>query len=93
VAPLVGCLEGPFTNNQAEQALKEMGPVAEPAVLALLTNQAKKNQWESAIRILREIGTEKSIPILDAGLRGEVRYRLMCKDALDNIRRRLTMPR
>jgi HEAT repeat protein len=59
-------IAGVFAENkiQANKALMAMGPAAEPAVATLLDHA----EWPirtDACKILGEIGTAKSLPILD----------------------------
>ncbi len=65
-APMVRCLLDLQTQYHAEQALKAMGPVAEKEVLAMLKQNKKTQDKIIAIRILAEIGTEQSVPDLEA---------------------------
>jgi hypothetical protein len=49
--------------HEAERTLKEMGPVAEPAVRVMLSDPDKKVK-STAIGILKEIGTKESVQAL-----------------------------
>jgi HEAT repeat protein len=71
VKPVVRCFVEFQTTWHGERALKDLGPIAEKEVLALL-NQPDKGLWVPAIRVLKEIGTQKSIPTLEAAARGEI---------------------
>ncbi len=64
VAPMVRCLLELRTQSNAEQSLKAMGPIAETEVLTVL-NQKSTQLRNAAIRILAEIGTQKSVPALE----------------------------
>jgi hypothetical protein len=64
VAPVVRCFEGGSTQIAAAKTLREMGPIAEKEVLALL----KRDDFGSAVEaitILRDIGTQQSVPELE----------------------------
>jgi S1-C subfamily serine protease len=73
---------------QARQALKQLGPVAEPAVLKLLEDK----EWSirmDACDILGEIGTEKSVPALEKAANDEnALVKMRAEDALKKIRAR-----
>lgn len=59
------CFKDFGTRNDATKALKDMGPMAEDEVLVCLnTNDA--NLRGASIRVLKEIGTVKSVPSLQA---------------------------
>ena len=88
VEPVVNLLGEFFFSGQAEKAVKDLGPVAEPAILVMLSNPLKKNAWMTGIRLLKDIGTEKSFPLLEKGTR-DPQYRLACADAIIGIRTRL----
>ncbi len=85
-APMVRCLLDNSTQYHAEQALKAMGPIAEPAVLGLLKEQEGPSRVIT-IRILAEIGTEKSVPALDDATK-EVATQSAATQALAAIRGR-----
>jgi serine/threonine protein kinase len=54
------------TRAEAGQALRDMGPMAEASVLALIQS-LERNEWmlkKPAIEVLADIGTEKSVPVL-----------------------------
>jgi serine/threonine protein kinase len=56
----------PMTRAEAGQALRDMGPMAEASVLALIQS-LERNEWmlkKPAIEVLADIGTEKSVPVL-----------------------------
>lgn len=65
VKPVVRCFLEFNTRWHAEQALKALGPLAEKEVLALLDQPDKKDLWIPAIYILKDIGTEQSLPALE----------------------------
>ncbi len=65
VASVARCLLDLATSYHAERALKEMGPLAEIEVLGVL-NQKGGPGRQAAIRVLRDIGTQQSIPALQA---------------------------
>jgi hypothetical protein len=71
------------------QALQAMGPAAEPAVLKALKSTDDKNIRHEACQVLGEIGTEKSIPVLEQMEKDSDRMvQLFAKNALRNIRRK-----
>jgi HEAT repeat protein len=56
----------PMTRAEAGQALRDMGPMAETSVLALIKS-LPRDEWmlkKPAIEVLADIGTEKSVPVL-----------------------------
>jgi len=63
VAPVVRCFTVFETRYHGDLALKAMGPIAEKEVLALLSQNDDK-LGVPAIRVLAEIGTQQSIPVL-----------------------------
>jgi hypothetical protein len=81
VTPVVNCLLEFQTRSNAEVALKEMGPLAEKEVLALLNHPDVFGIRVSAIRILREIGTQQSVPALQAA-KGNITLRGSADQAL-----------
>ncbi|HEY7313963.1 MAG TPA: HEAT repeat domain-containing protein [Gemmataceae bacterium] len=88
VQPALRCLAIFETTWHAEQALKAMGSVAEKGVLEVL-RQPNKDLWAPAIRILKEIGTEQSIPALEEASQGDFDFRGMAAGALETIRKRV----
>jgi hypothetical protein len=87
VRPVVGCFVEFTTRYHGEQALKDLGPIAEKEVLALLNNP-DKNLWVPAIRILKEIGTEQSIPELQKASTGDITTQYPAKEAIKAIQAR-----
>jgi hypothetical protein len=65
LAPVVRCFRDAETRDQAEKALRDMGPMAEKEVLPFLNHQDVFVR-QAAIRILRDIGTRQSVPALEA---------------------------
>jgi hypothetical protein len=89
VEPTIRCLETIHTTYHAEQALKSMGPVAERGLLAVLNQPADRGIWIPVLRILKDIGTEQSIPTLEAASRGDFSIKGTAQDALAAVRRRV----
>jgi HEAT repeat protein len=90
VAPLVHCfLEG--TNRfEAEQALKEVGPMAEKEMLPLLDKDREVFLRLSAIGVIKEIGTQESVPVLRAvAAEDNVHLKGPAQDALKAINARI----
>ncbi len=87
VEPVVGCFAELATRYHGERALKAMGPIAEEQVLALL-REPDKALWVPAIGILKEIGTQRSIPTLEAASRGDVSTQSPAKEAIAAINAR-----
>jgi len=50
--------------GQASRVLRAMGPVAEPALLEFVTSAADAHSREEACRVLKDIGTSQSVPVL-----------------------------
>lgn len=88
VEPAIRCLAIFETTWHAEQALKAMGPVAEKGLLAVL-RQPNKDLWVPALRILKEIGTEQSIPALEEASQGDFSIRGVAAGALEAVRKRV----
>jgi hypothetical protein len=70
-ALLVQCLYELSTQYHAEQALRAIGPPAEKEVLTLL-NQNDIKLKVIAVRLLKDIGTQQSLPALQAATRGPI---------------------
>jgi HEAT repeats len=82
---LARCLKDPFMRNEAEQALREIGPAAETEVLALLGQQDPFLR-QAVIRVLRDIGTQQSVPALQSVAAGnQIQLRRLAQDALNAI--------
>lgn len=64
VEPIVERLDDFFDNHEAAEALKQMGPMAEQAVLARL-NHHEFMMRMTVFDILKVIGTKKSLPSLE----------------------------
>ena len=59
--------EDPSTSKEAGDALRELGPMAEPALIAILSEPpGVRNVFvkRQAIEVLADMGTEKSVPAL-----------------------------
>jgi HEAT repeat protein len=63
VEPLIQSFRDNQWRPEASQALRDLGPMAEPEVLALLKDDHVFLRRD-AILVLKDIGTEKSIPAL-----------------------------
>jgi hypothetical protein len=63
--PVMICFRDGSTRREAAQALRELGPMAEPDVLALLDGDNLFLKRD-AIDVLADIGTERSVPTLRA---------------------------
>jgi HEAT repeat protein len=59
------CFQDFFLRESAVKALQDMGPMAEKEVLPFLGNKDPTIRGD-AIRILKEIGTQQSVPALQA---------------------------
>jgi HEAT repeat protein len=57
------CFRDPSTRADAGQTLRQMGPMAEPDVLALL-KESDVFLKQAAIQVLGDIGTDASVPAL-----------------------------
>ena len=88
VEPAIRCLASLQTTWHAEQALKAMGSLAEKDLLEVLS-QPDKDLWAPALRILKEVGTEQSIPALEAASEGDFSIRGQARDALETVRKRV----
>jgi hypothetical protein len=88
VEPAIRCLESIHTTWHAEDALKKMGPVAEKDLLAALNQPGNKDIRHPILRILKETGTEKSIPTLEEASRGDFAIKGAAQATLDAVRKR-----
>jgi hypothetical protein len=86
VKPVVKCFCEFSTRYHGEQALKALGPMAETEVLALL-DQPDQEMHIPAIYVLKEIGTEKSLPALQTASR-EFRLKGVAEAAITAIKAR-----
>ncbi len=78
-----------FNGDEIEEALKQMGPVAEKPVIAM-AQIGEEKQVLSAINILAEIGTEESEKLLKkVQRRGQAQYRGPAQVALTRIQSRM----
>jgi HEAT repeat protein len=80
-APLVQCLHELSTQYHAEQALRSIGPPAEKEVLTLL-NQNEIKLKVIAVRLLKDMGTQQSVPALQAASRGPIEIQDGARQAL-----------
>jgi hypothetical protein len=71
VPEIVECYKDPKMKTPALAALKAMGPVAEPAVRARLGDGSRDHRV-AVFEILKEIGTQASVPTLQQVLRDSV---------------------
>jgi hypothetical protein len=66
VEPVVRCFRDDTVMHPAQDALREMGPMAEKAVLPILQNLQDINRCRATIDLLKDIGTQESVPALQA---------------------------
>jgi HEAT repeat protein len=67
VVPVMNGLRDNSTRGEAGQALRDLGPMAEPEVLAVLAEPRELGLLslkQAAIDVLADIGSEKSVPAL-----------------------------
>ncbi len=89
VQPLVACFQDFGTRGAAEKALRAMGPIAEPGVLPLL-NGNDNLQKQAVIKLLKDIGTQRSVPALQAIAFGNFPFlRMPAQEALNAIALRM----
>ena len=69
VPAMVRCFVEFGTRSNAERALRDMGPIAEKEVLPLLRHKDFPVRV-GAINILKDIGTQQSVPALQAAFGG-----------------------
>ncbi len=82
VAPVVQCLQDPICRFEAERALRQMGTIAEKNVLHLLSNPDPIVR-RTVVGILKDIGTNESVPALQAIVGGNDRLlRIPAQQAL-----------
>ena len=87
-APVAMKLGDFFESGKARQCLREMGEMAEDAVIAI-AGSADPRACLAAVQLLGEIGTKKSMLVLRKGLRsGNPQVRLAAKVSLDQVRSR-----
>jgi hypothetical protein len=65
VKALIPCLKDHFVRGPAEQALRQIGPFAESEILPLL-NLKDLGLKPVVIKLLKDIGTQQSVPALEA---------------------------
>jgi hydroxymethylglutaryl-CoA reductase (NADPH) len=84
-APVVRCFVEFQTRFNATKAIKEMGPVAEKEMLTLLNNPDVNIQAD-AVRLLKEIGTQQSVPALQTLAQSNMfLVRIAAQEALKSI--------
>jgi hypothetical protein len=84
-APVVRCFLEFQTRFNATKALKEMGSIAEKEVLTLLNHQ-DANIRADAVRVLKDIGTQQSVPALQAAAQSNMfGLRIAAQEALKAI--------
>ena len=89
VAPLVQCFAEGTNRFEAEQALKDLGPMAEKQLLLLLGQDQEVFLRLSTIGILKEIGTRESVPALRAVVAEDnVHLKLPAQEAIRTINMR-----
>jgi hypothetical protein len=88
VAPMIRCLREFQTQAVAEDALRQMGSVAEKELLPLLQDEGAPRI--PVIRILKDIGTKESLPALEALLTDQKAFSLQgtARDAIMAIKER-----
>ena len=83
--PVIHCFRENATRREATDALREMGPRAEPGVLAILSEPDEIGLVFlklEAIQVLADIGTEKSVPALRKVLATEnIHYKRLVEPA------------
>jgi HEAT repeat protein len=89
VAPLVQCFAEGTNRFEAEQALKDLGPMAEKQLLPLLAQDQEVFLRLSTIGILKEIGTRESVPTLKGVIAEDnVHLKLPAQEAIKTINMR-----
>jgi hypothetical protein len=89
VAPLVQCFAEGTNRFEAEQALKDMGPMAEKQLLPLLGEDQEVFLRLSTIGILKQIGTRESVPTLRKVVdEGNVHLKVAAQEAIKTINMR-----
>jgi len=94
--PVIQSFRESSTRADASQALRDMGPMAEPEVLALLNERDDGGLFfmkRDAIDVLADIGSEKSVPALEKiAASSDIHYRThlagQARKALDAIDKR-----
>jgi HEAT repeat protein len=71
VEPVLRCLHDPATRSEAERALRQFGPIAEPAVLPLLSQKDAQVRG-SALRVLGDVGTQQCVPAVRAAMQTDM---------------------
>jgi HEAT repeat protein len=90
---LITALDVPQQRRTALEALKEQGPVAEPAVLRLLVKEGQSDRVVELCGILDEIGTRAAVPHLQKLSRDpELKVAQAAVDALEGIKERGNPP-
>jgi hypothetical protein len=87
VTAVVRCYREFSTRYHGEQALKDLGPVAEKEVL-LLTMDSDFGIKTGAFRVIKEIGTELSKPAMEAAAKGDITTQDLAQQALKAINER-----
>jgi HEAT repeat protein len=64
IIPIVGRLRVIFDRDAAIKATRELGPIAEPIVLNLLSNDKDSGVQAECCRLLKDIGTKQSTQLL-----------------------------
>jgi hypothetical protein len=92
VAPLVHAFVEGTNRFEAEEALKELGPLAEKELLPILDKDQDMFLRIATINILREIGTQESIPALKAVIAENVAaLKFPAQDAIKAINGRMRL--
>jgi hypothetical protein len=91
VAPLVRAFVEGNNRFEAQEALRELGPLAEKEVLSVITGEQDDFLRMSAINLIKEIGTQESLPVLRKVIEeGKIQLKFPAQDAIKaiNARRR-----
>jgi DNA-directed RNA polymerase subunit RPC12/RpoP len=77
----------------AEEALADFGDAAEQALLPFLKPETERFPQEWALRVIKKVGTEKSVPLLEVLTKLPDPYRANpAKEALEEVNARLKNP-
>jgi hypothetical protein len=85
LAPVMRCFVDPHSRGPAAKALRDMGPMAEKEVLAVLERKDPDFLFQDAVDVLRDIGTQQSVPALQALAKKDGRLAQKAQAALNAI--------
>jgi HEAT repeat protein len=91
-APVAHRLQDPWDRGKAVEALSSYGPAAEEAVIPYLKSTDVRKHWikQDACKVLKVIGTAKSIPALEEAEKETDHFvQQAARSALESIRNRL----